>query len=338
MQTLRKMLYVLSLGLVAAGMQFAARPAAAQESDHVVRIVVPWAAGGFTDVFGRLLAEKLAKITNQSVIVDNRPGASGSIGANYVARAKPDGNTLLLSTSDAFVYAVNSDANPNPTYDPIKDFSQISLMATQPVLFAVGKQVPAQTLKEFVEYAKKKNGAVTFGSSGEGSAVHLAMELFSSAAGIKLVHVPYKGINPALLDVLAGRVDAILISVQGAGNYIKTGELRPLAISSLQRSPLEPAIPTIAESGYPGFEVTLWYGLCAPKGTPPAIIDKWNKAVQQALQDPELRNRLTEANTTPIGTSPAQADAFLQQQLARWTQAVQAARAGAKAAAPASKD
>lgn len=329
MKSIRKTLSALLLGLAVCAMQ----TASAEDTDRPVRIVVPWAAGGFTDMLGRLLADRLSAITNTSVIVDNRPGASGSIGASHVARAKPDGHTLLLTTSDAFVYAINSDANPNPSYDPIKDFSQITLMATQPVLFAVGKHVPARTLSEFVEYAKKKDGAVTFGSSGEGSAVHLAMELFSSAAGIRLVHVPYKGANPALLDVLASRVDAILISVQGAGNYLKTGELRPLAISSLQRSPLVPDVPTIAESGYPGFEVTLWYGLAGPTGMPADVIEKWNNATRRALQDPELRKRLTEANTTPVGSTPAQSDDFLTQQKKRWHDAMEAARKGARAAA-----
>jgi len=299
---------------------------AAADNDNPVRIVVPWTAGGFTDTLGRMLAERLTKITSMSVIVENRPGASGSIGANYVSRAKPDGHTLLLNTSDAFVYAINSKANPNPTYDPIRDFTQISLMAAQPVLLAVGKTTPVHSVAEFVDYAKKKNGSVTFGSSGEGSAVHLAMQLFSNAAGIRLIHVPYKGINPALLDVLAGRVNAIFISFQGAGNYIRTGELRPLAVSSLERSPLDPSLPTLAESGYPGFEVMLWYSLVGPKNMPPALVEKWNKAVKQALQDPELHKRLTEANTKPIGSTPAQAEEFQQKELARWTKAIEAAR------------
>lgn len=325
MKSMRKMLSVLLVGVAACDMH----AAKAADSDQPIHIVVPWAAGGFTDILGRKLAEKLSTITKASVIVDNKPGASGSIGANYVARSKPDGTTFLLSTSDAFVYAINSDANPNPTYDSFKDFTQISLMASQPVLLMVGKNNPAHNVAQLVDYAKKKNGSMTFGSSGEGSAVHLAMELLCNAAGIQMIHVPYKGINPALMDVLGGRIDTILLSYQGAGDHIKTGELRPLAVSSLQRSKLSPDLPTLAET-YPGFEVTLWYGLSGPKGMPQAMVDKWNKAVRQALQDPDLVKWLTDANTTPIASTPAQADEFLKKEYVRWTKAIEAARKAPK--------
>jgi tripartite-type tricarboxylate transporter receptor subunit TctC len=202
-------------------------------------------------------------------------------------------------------------------------------MASQPVLLMVGKNNPAHNVAEFIDYAKKKNGGMTFGSSGEGSAVHLAMELLCNAAGIQMIHVPYKGINPALMDVLGGRIDTVLLSYQGAGDHIKTGELRPLAVSSLQRSKLSPDLPTLAET-YPGFEVTLWYGLSAPKGVPQATVDKWNKAVKQALQDPDLAKWLTDANTTPIGSTTAQADEFLKKEYARWIKAVEAARSAPK--------
>jgi len=291
-----------------------------------IRLVVPWAPGGFTDLFGRMLAEKMSKSLNTSVVVENKSGASGSIGASYVARSDPDGYTLLLSTSDALVYAVNTTVNPNPTYDPVKDFEQISLMATQPVFLAVGKDVPARNVSEFVALAKKKDKSLTFGSSGEGSAVHLAMELFSDAAGMKLVHVPYKGITPALMDVLAGRVDAIFISFQGGGNYFKSGELRPLAVTSLKRSAVEPDVPTLDESGYPGFQLTLWYAMVAPDGTPRAVIEKLNTAVNAALREPDLKEKLLAANTTPVGSTSTEADKFLADEVKKWKGAVETAK------------
>lgn len=297
--------------------------------DRPIHLVVPWTAGGFTDVLGRMLADKMAKSSGQPVIVENRPGASGSIGAEHVARSAPDGYTLLLNTSDSFVYAVNSTVNPKPNYNPLKDLTQISVIATQPVYLAVGSSVPAHNVAEFVRMAKEHKGAMSFGSSGEGSAVHLAMELFNQAAGIQLIHVPYKGITPALLDVLAGRVQAILISYQGGGTYFKKGTLRPLAVTALQRSAITPDVPTLDESGYKGFQLMLWYELTAPKGTPPAVVDKLNHMLKQALAAPDLRKKLTDANTTPVGGSPGEARAFVDSELVKWRSAVEAAKKGA---------
>jgi tripartite-type tricarboxylate transporter receptor subunit TctC len=244
--------------LLSCTLAIAATAGAADYPTQPIHIVVPWAAGGFTDVLGRLIAEKMSKTLGQPVIVDNKPGATGGIGSEFVSRAAPDGYNLLLTTSDALVWNVNvakaheSDPakNAKPTYDPIKDFTQIIFMGTQPVLLFVGSDVPARNISEFVAMAKAKPGAVSFGSSGEGSAVHLGMEMFSATSGIKLNHVPYKGINPALLDVIGGQVQSLFISLQGGGAYMKAGKLRPLAITSLTRSPLAPDVPTLAESGY----------------------------------------------------------------------------------------
>ena len=325
MPFLRKLLAAVVCGLIASSLAIAA-----DYPSQPIHLVVPWTAGGFTDVFGRLMAEKLSKSLGQPVVVDNKPGASGGIGSEFVSRAAPDGYTLLLTTSDALVwnvglaeaYAADRAANQAPTYDPNKDFTQVVLMGTQPVLLAVGADVPAKNLSEFVALAKTKPGTVTYGSSGEGTAVHLAMEMFSSAAGIKMVHVPYKGINPALLDVLGGQVQSILISVQGAGGNLKTGKLRPLAITSLTRSPLVPDVPTIAESGYPNFQLTLWYGIAGPKGMPQDVVDKLNRAIKAALAEPDVREKLLGGNTTPIGSTPEEARAFLASETQKWSQAV----------------
>ena len=299
-----------------------------------IKLVVPWAAGGFTDVFGRIMAEKLSKSLGQPVIVENKPGASGGIGSEQVSRAAPDGYTLLLHTSDTLVwnigmadaYASDPGANQKPPYDPLRDFTHVSLMGTQPVLFLVGSQVPANTLAEFVAMAKAKPGTVSYGSSGEGTAVHLAMESFSTQAGIKMIHVPYKGINPALMDVLAGQVNALFLSVQGAGGNIQNGKLKPLGITSLQRSPLVPNVPTIAESGYPEFQLTLWYEIVGPKGLPPDIVDKLNKAIKAALAEPDVKEKLVSGNTTVVGGTPDEARAFVAAETTRWNAAVKNAK------------
>jgi tripartite-type tricarboxylate transporter receptor subunit TctC len=190
----------------------------------------------------------------------------------------------------------------------------------------VGSQVPAKSLAEFVSMAKAKPGEVSYGSSGEGSAVHLAMETFSTMAGIRMIHVPYKGINPALMDVLAGQVQGLFLSLQGAVGNIQSGKLRPLAITSLKRSPLAPDVPTMAESGYPDFQLTLWYEIVGPKGMPRDVVDKLNGAIKAALAEPDVHEKLTTGNTTVIGSTPEEARAFVQSELTRWNAAVKNAK------------
>ncbi len=245
-----------------------------------------------------------------------------------------NGYTLLLTTSDALVWNINvaeahtsnPAANPKPTYDPVNDFTQIVLMGTQPVLLWVGNSVPARTVAEFVAMAKAKPGSVSYGSSGEGSAVHLAMEMFSAASGIKMIHVPYKGINPALMDLLGGQIQAVFLSLQGAGGNHKTGKLRALAITSLTRSALVPDVPTLAESGYPNFQLTLWYALAGPRGLPADVVDRLNQEVKAALSAPDVRERLISGNTTPIGSTPEESRVFLANEIAKWSGAVRAAK------------
>lgn len=281
--------------------------------DRPVKIVVPWAPGGFTDRLGRMLADKLTKSLGQTVLVDNRPGASGSIGSELVARAAPDGYTLLLTTSDSTVRLLQ-----DKRIDAAADFAQISLLATQPVYLATGPNMPAKTIGEFISMAKTRPGEITYASSGEGSAVHLAMELFTSAAGIKLNHIPYKGMGPALTDLLGGQVDAVLLSMQGSSGHFETGRLRPLAITSPKRSNLMPAVPTIAESGVPSYQLMLWYGLVAPKGTPQAIIEKLNKEVKAAIAQPDIQSQLKEGGTDPIGSSQAELNSFVASEIQKW--------------------
>ncbi len=290
-------------------------PAAAQPRypEQPVRIVVPWAPGGFTDRLGRMLAEKMTKSLGQPVLVDNRPGASGAIGSEAVARAAPDGYLLLLTTSDSTVKLIQ-----DRKLDPIWEFAQVSLLASQPVYLAVGSNMAAKTIEEFIAMAKARPGHITYASSGEGSAVHLAMELFTKAAGISLNHVPYKGMGPALTDLLGGQVDSVLLSLQGSSGHFGTGRLRPLAITSTARSPLMPAVPTVAESGVPNYKLTLWYGLAAPKGTAAPVIETLNRAVREALSAPDIQTALRQGGTDPIGSSPAELASFVASEVATW--------------------
>lgn len=306
----------ITLLLAACGIAaLAVAPASAQPryQEQAVKIVVPWAPGGFTDRLGRMIADKMTRSMGQPVLVDNRPGASGAIGSEAVARATPDGYLLLITTSDSTVKLIQ-----DRKVDPIGDFAQISLLASQPVYLAGGAANPAKNLGEFIAMAKAKPGQVTYASSGEGSAVHLAMELFANAAQIKLNHIPYKGMGPALTDLLGGRVDAVLLSLQGSTGHFATGRLRPLAITSTTRSPLMPDVPTIAELGVPNYKLTLWYGLAAPKGTPQAVVEALNKAAREAIAAPDMQANLKEGGTDPIGSSPSELLTFITSEVATW--------------------
>ena len=305
--------FILAIACLGLASTTALAQSPASYPDRPLKIVVPWAPGGFTDRLGRMLAEKMTKSLGQTVLVENRPGASGSIGSELVARAAPDGYTLLLTTSDSTVRLMQ-----DKRVDAAADFEQIALLATQPVYLAVGPKMPAKTIGEFISLAKARPGDITYASSGEGSAVHLAMELFASAAGIKLNHIPYKGMGPALTDLLGGQVDAVLLSMQGSAGNFETGRLRPLAITSPKRSGLMPAVPTIAESGVPSYQLMLWYGLVAPKGTPRAIVEKLNKEVKSAIAQPDIQSQLKEGGTDPIGSSPAELVTFVDSELAKW--------------------
>ncbi len=312
----------LVLGLTLLSAAFATSAIAADPyPNKVIKIVVPYPPGGSADLIGRMVAEKLAKTIGQPVIVENKGGATGAIGSEFVARAEPDGYTLLVAIADT--HAINPAVVPKLPYDPVKDFTPVSLMAIQPFVLAAGPKTPAPTLAAFVAAAKEKPGAITYASNGTGGLQHLAMELFSSAAGITALHVPYKGAGPALQDVLGGQVDAIFISIQGAGGNLKGGKLRPLAITSPKRLGVAADIPTFAESGYPQFVVSQWYGLLAPKGTPADIVDKLNREVKAALET-DVADKLKAAGTEPVGSTPAEFQSFLAREIAQWASVAKA--------------
>ena len=295
----------------------AAAPCIAQEfPTRPVRLVVPYPPGGSADLIGRMLAERLAQSLGQPMVVENRGGASGAVGSEAVARAEADGYTLLIGLSDT--HAINPAVSPHLSYNPQRDFAPISLLAVQPFLLVVGPQMRIGTLAEFLRTARERPGTVTYGSNGTGGLQHLAMELLSSEAGVRMLHVPYRGAAPALADVMAGHLNAIFISMQGAGSNLSSGGLRPLASTSSARLAALHDVPTFAESGYPAFQVNQWYGLLAPRGTPARIVVRLSEQASAAMLGPAIADRLRSSGTEPVGSSAEAFREFMAQEIARW--------------------
>jgi tripartite-type tricarboxylate transporter receptor subunit TctC len=309
-----KLLTIATLGLA----QCMALPAIAQ--DKPIRIVVPFAAGGPTDVLARVLAPKLAASLKRTVIVDNKVGATGSIGASFVAKSAPDGDTLLLGTSS--IMAASPNLTANLTYDPVNDFAPISLVATIENILVVHPSVPAKTVKELVAYAKANPNKLSYASSGIGSTYHLGAELFSSQTGIEWTHVPYKGAAPAIQDVLAGHVQVMFDNTSSAIPNIKSGRLKALGVASLKRYPTLPELPTIAEEGVAGYETTIWLGLFAPAKTPSAMVQKLNKEVQDAVNSAEYKDKLAALDIQPRLSTSQELANFLKADLGKWARVV----------------
>jgi len=286
-----------------------------------IRLVAPFAPGGALDLIARGIGEKMSVSMGQSVIVENRAGASGAIGSEAVARSAPDGYTLLLGATTT--HGINPALNPKLTYDPVKDFTPISLVATIPHILVVNPSVPANSLQEFVQLAKSKPG-MAFGSAGNGSPHHLAGEMLKMMAHIDVVHVPYKGSGPAMVDLIAGQTQFMSVELTAAAPHLKAGKLRALAIATAKRVP-GVDLPTVAESGYPGFEVTAWYAIFGPAGMPDELVSRLNAEIVKALATPDLRDRLQKVGATPVGSSAAELAAHVRAELARWTQVVKAA-------------
>jgi tripartite-type tricarboxylate transporter receptor subunit TctC len=288
--------------------------------DKVMRIVVPFAAGGPTDILARVLAPKLAVSLKRNVIVENRVGGTGGIGATFVAKAAPDGDTLLLGTSS--IMAASPNLSPNLTYDPINDFVPISLIATIENLLVIHPSVPAKNVKELVAYAKANPNKLSYASSGIGSTYHLGAELFAVQTGIEWTHVPYKGAAPAIQDVLAGHVQVMFDNTSSAIPYIKAGKLRALGVASLKRYPTLADLPTIAEEGVPGYETTIWLGFFAPAKTPPNVLQKLNKDIQDAVNSAEYKEKLIALDIQPKVSSSQELAAFLKSDLAKWAKVI----------------
>ena len=285
-----------------------------------IRMVIAFPAGGPTDFVGRLLADKLKETWSQPVLIENKPGANGAIGADYVAKAEPDGHTIFLSTVGAI--AITPHMRADLPYNTLRDFAPVTLVVRNTTVLVVRADSPASTAKELADLAKAKPGAIPFASTGVGSTTHLALELYQTAAGIKFVHVPYRGAAPALTDLLGGQVQAFSADVPVLMPQIQAGKVKPLAAASGQRNPMLPNVPTLAEAGYQDTSSDNWYGLLAPAKTPPAVIAKLNAAFVAAINDPVVKDKLVKSGAIPVADTPAAFGAFLKDELERWGRVV----------------
>jgi tripartite-type tricarboxylate transporter receptor subunit TctC len=283
---------------------------------HPIRMVVPFSAGaGVTDIMARLVGQHLGASLGQSVVIENRPGAGGIPGTEAVSKAAPDGYTLLM-TNVALV--VNSYLYSKLPYDPVKDFTPVTLVNTAPLLLVVHPAIAAKSVQELVAYAKAHPGELSFGSGGVGSTPHLSGELFKSLSGIDVLHVPYKGGAPALNDLIGGQLSFMIENMPGTMPFVKGGKLRALAVTSARRSPLEPALPTMAEAGVPGYEVVGWNGIVAVTGTPPEIVARLHAEVAKILHSPEVKQRMAALGAEPVGNTPDEFGTFIKAEMARW--------------------
>jgi tripartite-type tricarboxylate transporter receptor subunit TctC len=291
------------------------------------RIIVPYPAGGVADLLPRIVGEKLARKWGQPVIVDNKPGASGNIGMAEGARAAPDGYTLVLAPTGNLT--VNPTLFPNLGFDTRRDLMPVTLLAQSPNVLVVHPSVPAKNFRELVAYAKANPGKLNFASPGEGSGAHLAGELLNQEAGIRTVHIPYKGLAPAVNDLLGGQVQMMFAGISTVIQHVKTGKLVAIAIASPKRNPQLPDVPTVAESGLPGFDVTSWYGIVVRAGTPAAIVDKVQRDMAEALRMPDVQEKLAALGLEPVGDTPDQFGALIDAETKKWVAIVQ--KAGIKA-------
>jgi tripartite-type tricarboxylate transporter receptor subunit TctC len=313
----------LALGMLAAGAAMAQAP----YPSRPVSMIVGFAPGGGTDTASRIIAKKLTENLGQSVVVENKAGAGGNIATDFVVKSAPDGYTILLASVGAM--AITPHLPPKPPYEPLRDLAPITMAVVFPNVLVLHPSVPANTLAEFVALAKAKPGAINYGSSGIGNLGHLAGELFRSVARIDIVHVPYKGGGPATTDLLGGQIAAVFATPASVVGHIKAGRLRALATTGAQRSPAMPEVPTIAESGYPGYEATNWYAYVAPVKTPKEILARLNQELVKVLAVPEVREQLLSHGLEPKpGTSEALAR-YMESEYATWGKVVREARIAA---------
>lgn len=317
------------LGMAAVLHASLAAPALANEPNwptKPVKLVVGYAAGGATDVIARLVANRMGTELGQTMVVDNRSGANSNVGAEVVARAPADGYTLYVFT---IANTINASLYSKLGYDPVKDFEPIGMIAKIPNLMVVNPSLPVHSVQEYIKYAKESKDGVTFASSGSGSSIHLSGEMFKMKTGLNMLHIPYRGSAPAVSDLLGGQVQSMFDNSPSAMPHVKAGKLRALAITSKERSPLLPDVPTVAESGFPGFEVQSWFGLSAPAGTPPAVIKRLNTALNAALNAPDVKQRLVDLVATATPGTPDDMRKFVASELKNWNEVVKAS--GAKA-------
>ena len=290
-----------------------------------VRMVVPYPPGGPTDITARVVAAEMSKTIGQNIVIDNCPGASGMIGSEMVTKATPDGYTLLANAS---IHVINPSVYPDMRFDAIKDFTPITQLAQVPLVLVVPANSPIKSVKDLVEYAKANPGKVNFGSAGSASAQHLAGESFKIAAGIQMQHIPYKGSAPALTDLAGGQLQLMFDSMPSATPMINSGKLRAIAVTTTTRAKARPDLPTIAESGFPGFDISTWYAYWAPKGTPADVVEKLAASAAQALKNPEVIAKYEAMGAEPVGSTPAQFAAYVESEAKKWSEIVK--KSGAK--------
>ena len=295
---------------------------AAEYPSKAIRVVTGYAAGGPNDIVARALAQKFTERWGQPAIVENRPGADGVIGADFVAKSPADGYMLLLASP---AHAIKNPQTVQLPFDPVKSFAPVSQVASGPIILVIHPSVPARTAAQLIALAKARPGQLTYASSGTGGSLHLAGELFKSIARVDIIHVPYKGAAPATMDVVGGQVHIMFSNTLTALPQIKNGRLRALAVSAEKRLPAAPEVPTFAESGLPTFEVTIWQGLLAPAGTPAAIVEKLSAEVARVVQLPDMREKFASLGSDPVGSSPKQFTAFLEAEIAKYTRIIREA-------------
>jgi tripartite-type tricarboxylate transporter receptor subunit TctC len=318
MRTIRRLLLAWLVAL-AAGAQAQPYPS------KPIRLVVPFPPAGTTDILAREVGQRLTEVFGQSVVIDNRPGAAGNIGSDLVAKSAPDGYTLLMGTVST--HAINPGLYSKLPYDHVKDFAPVALVARVPNVLEVTPSLPVNSVADLIKLAKEKPGQINFASSGSGTSIHLSGELFKTMAGVDMVHVPYKGSAPALQDLMAGQVQLMFDNLPSSLGQIKAGKLRPIAVTSAQRAPALPDIPTIAESGLPDFEATSWFGVLAPAGTPPEIVQRLNREIDKWLQSPEAKDKLLAQGAVAAGGSPEEFAAYIRSETDKWAKVIKASGA-----------
>ncbi|MFN5179048.1 Bug family tripartite tricarboxylate transporter substrate binding protein [Limnohabitans sp.] len=308
---------LLSLGLAGIAATLTAPPLASAQTypSKSIRLIVPFPAGGATDLFARSLSQKLGERLGQTVVVDNKPGAGGTLGSDLAAKAPADGYTLLLSTSST--HSIGPNLNPKIPYDAVRDFTPIGQVGNAPSIMLVPNSSPARTVQEWIEHARKNPGRLNYASSGNGTIVQLTAELFKSQAQLFVVHIPYKGTALAIPDLVSGKVDVLFDSLPTGLPHVREGRLRALGVTSAKRTPLAPDLPAIAEV-LPGYESTTWFGLFGPRQLPAEVVQRVNAAANQVLKDPEVMDRLTRLGIEPTGGTPAQFAAMLAGESAKW--------------------
>lgn len=281
-----------------------------------IRIIVPFPAGGTADLLARQIGQTMSEALRQQVVIENRTGAGGNIGADLAAKSKPDGYTLLMGTVST--HAINPNLYPRMPYDPVKDFAPVMMVAKMPNLLVVHPSVPAFNVAELIALAKARPGALAFASAGNGTSQHLSGELFKKMAGVDMIHVPYKGNAPAVTDLVGGQVQVMFDNIPVSLQQVRAGKLRALAVTGLARSPVLPELPTLAEAALPGYSITSWFGLYAPSGTSPQIIERLNRETNKALATVQFRRRLTDQGIEPAGGTPGQFADFMRAELVKW--------------------